>query len=205
MARYTGPRLKKMRALGVDLPGLSRKSIERRPYPPGVHGPKATRRKLSDFARQLMEKQKLRLNYGVTERHLRRMMVEARRSKLATGEKLLELLERRLDNIVFRAGFAPTIPAARQVVNHGHVLVNGKRVDIASYRVRPGDEVSLRERSKNLAIIVEALGSHSPMRPDWIEVQADKRKAIVRDIPTGDTVPFAVEIQLVVEYYSKRM
>jgi len=205
MSRYTGPRIKKMRALGVDLPGLSRKSIERRPYPPGQHGPKATRRKLSDFARQLMEKQKIRLNYGLSEAQLRLMVKEARRAKLATGEKLLELLERRLDNVVFRAGFASTIPAARQLVNHGHVKVNGRRVDIPSYRLRVGDEITLRDRSKNLAIVVEALESHSPLKPEWLELKSDARHAMLRDTPTADTVPFQIEVQLVVEYYSKRM
>ncbi len=205
MSRYTGPRLKKMRALGVDLPGLSRKSIERRPYPPGQHGPKATRRKLSDYAKQLLEKQKLRLNYGVSERQLRRLMKEARAAKLATGEKLIELLERRLDNVVFRSGFAPTIPAARQLVNHGHLRVNGRRVDIASFRVRIGDELTLRDRSKNLNIVVEAFESQAPMKPEWIDVGVNDRKSKVRDIPTKDTVPFPLDVQLVVEYYSKRM
>lgn len=205
MSRYTGPRLKKMRALGVDLPGLSRKSIERRPYPPGQHGPKAMRRKLSDFARQLTEKQKLRLNYGLNERQLRRYMKEARASKLATGDKLLELLERRLDNVVFRAGFAPTIPAARQLVNHGHFKVNGRRVDIASFRLRVGDEVTMRDRSKNLTVVVDALESHSPLRPEWLDVKGDGRQAMLRDVPTADTLPFQVDVQLVVEYYSKRM
>ncbi|PIE15891.1 MAG: 30S ribosomal protein S4 [Proteobacteria bacterium] len=205
MSRYTGPRLKKMRSLGVDLPGLSRKSIERRPYPPGQHGPKATRRKLSDYAKQLMEKQKLRLNYGVSERQLRRLVKEARAAKLATGEKLIELLERRLDNVVFRAGFAPTIPAARQLVNHGHLRVNGRRVDIPSFRVRIGDEITLRDRSKNLAVVVEAFESQAPMKPEWVDVAASDKKAKVRDIPTKETVPFPLDVQLVVEYYSKRM
>lgn len=205
MSRYTGPRIKKMRALGVDLPGLSRKSIERRPFPPGQHGPKATRRKLSDYARQLMEKQKIRFNYGLSEAQLRLMVKEARRAKLATGEKLLELLERRIDNIVFRAGLAPTIPAARQLVNHGHFKINGRRVDVASYRLRVGDELTMRERSKNLAVVVESLESHSPLKPAWLDVKADARQITLRDTPTADTVPFQVEVQLVVEYYSKRM
>ncbi|MFT7579422.1 MAG: small subunit ribosomal protein S4 [Myxococcota bacterium] len=205
MSRYTGPRLKKMRSLGVDLPGLSRKSIERRPYPPGVHGPKASRRKLSDYARQLMEKQKLRLNYGVSERHLRRLVKEARRSKLATGRKLIELLERRLDNVVFRSGLSSTIPAARQLINHGHVKVNGRRVDIASYRLRIGDEITLRDKSKKLTVVAESLESMSPYRPDWVEFKADQHKATVKDLPTMETVPFALDLQLVVEFYSKRL
>ncbi len=204
MSRYTGPRIKKMRALGVDLPGLSRKSIERRPYPPGMHGPKS-RRKLSDYARQLMEKQKLRLNYGVSERQLRRLMKEARGAKDPTGKKLIELLERRLDNVVFRAGFAHTIPAARQLVNHSHVRVNGRKVNIPSYRLRPGDVVSFRERSKNLTIVVDAVQSQSPLRPEWLDVAQNDRKASMRDLPTVESVPFAIDLQLVVEYYSKRL
>jgi small subunit ribosomal protein S4 len=122
-----------MRALGIDLPGLSRKSMWNRPYPPGVHGPKsARRRKMSDFKKQLLEKQKLRFNYGLNEGQFRRLYREAVHSKDPSGDKLVELLERRLDNFVFRAGFAPTIPSARQLVCHGHFLVNGKRLDIPS-------------------------------------------------------------------------
>ena len=143
MSRYTGPRVKVMRALGVDLPGLSRKSIERRPYPPGEHG-KAHRRKESVYGIQLKEKQKLKMNYGLTERQMRRLVKKARSSKLATGTRMLQLLESRLDNVVFRAGFAATIPSARQLVNHGHFMVNGRRVDIASYQVRSGDVLSFR-------------------------------------------------------------
>ena len=157
MSRYTGPRVKRMRALGLDLPGLSRKSMWDRPYPPGVHGPKsARRRKMSDFKKQLLEKQKLRYNYGLNEGQFRRLYHEAVHSKEPSGDKLLELLERRLDNTVFRAGFAPTIPAARQLVCHGHFLVNGKRLDIPSYRVREGEVISLRERSQNLAAVEAA-------------------------------------------------
>lgn len=204
MARYTGPRVKKMRALGVDLPGLSRKSIERRPYAPGQHG-QSRRRKMTEFGRQLQEKQKLRLNYGVGERQFRRMMIAARRSKTATGQKLLELLERRLDNVVFRAGFAPTIPAARQLVNHGHFLVNGRRVDIASYSMQDGDVVALREKSRTLPIIVGSMESPVLSRPDWMEFDASAHTARLVAAPTAESVPFDVDVQLVVEYYSKRL
>ncbi len=204
MSRYTGPRVKKMRALGVDLPGLSRKSIERRPYAPGQHG-QTRRRKVSDFGRQLAEKQKLRLNYGVSERQFRRIVTEARSAKLATGQKILELLERRLDNVVFRAGLAPTIPAARQLVNHGHITVNGRRVDIASYRVSPGDIIRPRERSLKLASISDALSELSIARPDWMEWDASKVLARVTSMPTATSVPFPIDVQLVVEYYSKRL
>ena len=204
MARFTGARMRKMRALGTDLPGLSRKSIERRPYPPGQHGQRR-RGRLSDFARQLIEKQKLRYNYGLLERQFRRLVKEAKASKMATGDKLLELLERRLDNTVFRAGFAPTIPAARQLTKHGHFLVNGKRVDIPSYRVREGDTISPRPKSKELDCIKDAISNPSLSVPNWLDVDGSTQTARVAALPDATSVPVEVEVQLVVEYYAKRM
>jgi small subunit ribosomal protein S4 len=195
-----------MRALGIDLPGLSRKSMWDRPYPPGVHGPKsARRRKMSDFKKQLLEKQKLRFNYGLNEGQFMRLYREAVHSKEPSGDKLLELLERRLDNTVFRAGFAPTIPAARQLVCHGHFLVNGKRLDIPSYRVREGDVISLRERSQNLVAVDAALEDVRLARPDWIEFDEAKKTVTIKSLPKVDSVPFPLEIDLVIEYYSKRL
>ena len=206
MSRYTGPRVKRMRALGLDLPGLSRKSMWDRPYPPGVHGPKsARRRKMSDFKKQLLEKQKLRFNYGLNEGQFRRLYHEAVHSKEPSGDKLLELLERRLDNTVFRAGFAPTIPAARQLVCHGHFLVNGKRLDIPSYRVSEGDVIGLRERSQNLAAVEAALGDVRLARPDWIEFDEGNKTVTIKSLPKVDSVPFPLEIDLVIEYYSKQL
>ena len=193
-----------MRALGVDLPGLSRKSIERRPYPPGQHG-QARRRKISDFGRQLKEKQKLRLNYGVSEKQMRRYVAQARAAKLASGQKLLELLERRLDNAVFRAGLAPTIPAARQLINHGHICVNGRRVDISSYQLREGDVIRPREKSLKLACITSAIAELSLGRPEWLEFDSKKLTTRVKAAPTSESVPFPIDVQLVVEYYSTRM
>lgn len=205
MSRYTGPRVKKMRALGVDLPGLSRKTMWDRAYPPGDHGPKnARRRKESDFKKQLLEKQKLRFNYGLTERQFRKLFVEAKREKGSTPDKLLEFLERRLDNVVFRAGFAPTIPAARQLVRHRHILVNGKRVDIPSFRVQVGDEIAIKEKSREKAYIVESLSKPSLNRPDWMRLEDDKVCKIA-ELPAAESVPFPVEMNLVVEYYSKRL
>ena len=193
-----------MRARGLDLPGLSRKSIERRPQPPGQHG--ANRRsKLSDYARQLREKQKLRLNYGLTESQFKGLMVDAKRSKTPSGQKLGELLERRLDNVVFRAGFAPTVPAARQLVNHGHFKVNGRKVDIASFRVSAGDEIEVRNRSKGLEAINESLNAPGLMKPDWLDVDDNKKMAVINTLPDWETVPFPVDFQLVVEFYSKRL
>ncbi len=195
-----------MRALGIDLPGLSRKTMWDRPYPPGVHGPKsARRRKISDFKKQLLEKQKLRFNYGLTEGQFRRLYHEAVHSKEPSGDKLAEFLERRLDNFVFRAGFASTIPAARQLVCHGHFLVNGKRLDIPSYRVREGEVVSLRERSQELATVAASLEDVRLARPDWIEFDEAKKTATVKGTPKVDSVPFALEIDLVIEYYSKQL
>ena len=195
-----------MRALGLDLPGLSRKSMWDRPYPPGVHGPKsARRRKMSDFKKQLLEKQKLRYNYGLNEGQFMRLYREAVHSKEPSGDKLLELLERRLDNTVFRAGFAATIPAARQLVCHGHFLVNGRRLDVPSYRVREGDVIGLRERSQNLAAVDAALEDVRLTRPDWIEFDESKKTATVKGLPKVDSVPFPLEIDLVIEYYSKRL
>ena len=154
MSRYTGPRVKKMRGLGINLPGLSAKRIDRRPYAPGQHG-QSRRGKLSNYALQLREKQKIALNYGLNEKQLRRMLVEARSSSAPTGDVLAQLIERRLDNVVFRIGWALTIPAARQLVNHRHILVNGRTTDIASFRVSIGDKISLRERSQSNQGVLE--------------------------------------------------
>src|SRR5690606_37064464 len=158
------PRLKIMRALGVELPGLSRNSIEARPYPPGQHGQKQSRK--SDYAKKLQEKQKLRFNYGLGERHLQRLFLEAKRSTMPTGDKLLELLERRLDNFVFRAGFAPTIVAARQLVSHRHIRLNGRSVNIPSIRINAGDEISLGARATKIPNVVECIESPSLERPE---------------------------------------
>jgi ribosomal protein S4, bacterial/organelle type len=151
MSRYCGPRVKKIRAVGVALPGLTRKSMERKPFPPGMQEGQF-RRKKSEYGNQLLEKQKLRFNYGVTERYLRKIVHESFNSKEHSGHKLLELLERRLDNVVFKAGYAPTIPAARQLINHKHVLVDGKKVNISSYRVAPGQKITISEKAQKLTM-----------------------------------------------------
>ena len=202
MARFTGSRVKRMRSLGVDLPGLSRKTMSLRPYPPGEHGGDGRRRKDSDYGRQLKEKQKLRYNYGIGERQLRRLVSKARSSREETGKKIVELLERRLDNAVFRAGFAPTIPAARQLVNHGHFLVNGRKTDIASFCVSSGDVIKLREKSKSLAIVEESLGNLNLPRPEWIDFDAGEKQATVSGLPEESSVP-ELNIQFVVEYYAR--
>ena len=198
MSRYTGPRVKRMRSLGLQLPGLSRKSIEKR-------GPRRASPRKSDFGKQLTEKQKLRMNYGLTERQLRDVVVEARRSKTATGPKIVELLERRLDNAVFRAGLAPTIPAARQLIRHRHVRLNARTVTIPSMRVRTGDVIALRESSRDHPAVLEALQNPALARPDWLAVDERARSAAVKHLPVEGQPPFPLELPLVVEYYATRL
>jgi small subunit ribosomal protein S4 len=206
MSRITGPRLKIMRALGTDLPGLSRKSIEKRPTPPGQHGAKkATRQRKSDYGIKLIEKQKLRFNYGVSEKQLQRLMIDARKGKEPTGTTLLQLLERRLDNVVFRSGFAPTIPAARQLVQHGHIRLNGKKVNIPSIRLKVGDEISLKQSSVNLPIVMETLQEPSLFRPEWLSWNENPATSRVAHLPAPEDVPFDIDVQQVVEYYANRI
>lgn len=205
MSRFTAPRLKVMRTLGVDLPGLSRKTIEARPTPPGQHGAKATRRKKSDFGVKLQEKQKLRFNYGLTERQMRRLILDARKGTEPTGETLLQLLERRLDNVVFRAGLAPTIPAARQLVSHRHVLLNGRIVNIPSLRVRVGDVVTLRGASGNLPLVQETLKEMPLTRPEWLAWDEPAKAVQVAHLPAAEDVPFPIDVQQVIEYYANRI
>lgn len=205
MSRLTGPRLKIMRALGVDLPGLSRKTIEDRPTPPGQHGNTASRRRKSDYGVKLQEKQKLRFNYGLTERQMRRLILEARKGNTPTGEHFLQLLERRLDNVIFRAGFAPTLIAARQLVSHGHAFLNQKPVNIPSIRVKVNDEIHLKVSSLKIAMVQETLAKPVLERPDWLQWQADTHSVKVAHLPDADQVPFPIDVQQVVEYYSNRI
>lgn len=205
MSRITGPRLKIMRALGVDLPGLSRKTIESRPMPPVQHGNTASRRRKSDYGIKLQEKQKLRFNYGLTERQMRRLIIEARKGNTPTGEHFLQLLERRLDNVIFRAGFAPTLIAARQLVSHGHALLNHKPVNIPSIRVKLYDEIHLKANSLNINMVKESLLSPVLIRPEWLQWHADSFMVKVAHLPDADQTPFPIDVQQVVEYYSNRI
>lgn len=205
MSRFTKARLKVMRALGTDLPGLSRKTIESRPTPPGQHGAKAVRRRKSDFGIKLQEKQKLRFNYGLTERQLRRLILDARKGNAPTGETLLQLLERRLDNVVFRAGLAPTIPAARQLVSHRHIKLNGRLVNIPSIRVRLGDEITIKAESMNLPLVLETLKEMPLIRPEWLTWDDASKTGRVAHLPAAEDVPFPVDVQQVVEYYANRI
>lgn len=204
MSRYRGPRVKKMRALGVDLPGISRKTIERRPFPPGAKEG-AFKKKKSEYGTQLMEKQKLRVNYGVTERYLRRLVHLAFRSKAESGPKLISLLESRLDNVLFRAGFAPTIVAARQLVSHNHVLVDGKRVNIASYRVAPGQKMTLVEKAFKIPSVASSLEHPVLARPAWVSFDESSRSAQMITEPDRESLPFPIEISIIVEYYARRV
>lgn len=203
MSRYTGPRMRVMRALGTELPGLSRKSLGERSHPPGQHG--LRQRRKSDFGLQLIEKQKLRYNYGLTESQLRRLFREAKRSRQPTGQRLLQLLESRLDNAVFRAGLAPTGIAARQLVRHRHVTLNGRSVNIPSIRIRPGDRIGLGERAGRIPMVVECLAEPALTRPEWLSWDEAARVATVTREPEADEVPFPVSVQDVVEYYAVRL
>ncbi|HET7846193.1 MAG TPA: 30S ribosomal protein S4 [Acidimicrobiia bacterium] len=201
MGRYTGPRHKACRRARTQLCQSKRCPVDRRPYPPGEHGRGRIRE--SDYLVQLREKQKLRSMYGVLERQFRRYYEEAARRPGITGENLLRLLEQRLDNVVWRSGLAATRPQARQLVNHGHFRVNGKKVDIASYQVRPGDVVTIKDRSRDSIVIQHAVDTQGREAPDWLEVDLGERKVAVKDQPRRDQIDTDINEQLIVELYSK--
>ena len=202
MSRDRGPRLRKMRAVGVELPGLSRKSIERKPFPPGMKEGQYKKKK-SEYGAQLLEKQKLRFNYGINEKYLRKLVHEAFRSREHSGNKLLEILERRLDNVVFKAGYAPTIPAARQLIGHKHVLVDGKRVNIPSYRVDPGQRVSLTEKGAKINLVVGTLEQPPIVRPAWLSYDSETNATQMITVPDRESISFPLEVSLIVEYYAR--
>ena len=199
------PRLKIVRRLGVQLPGLTRKDGERRPTPPGQHGPTGGRRKKSLFRKRLEEKQKVRFNYGVTEAQMRRYMATANGMPGVTGHNFLALLERRLDNVVFRLGFAPTIPAARQLVSHGHVLIDGRRVDRPSFQLASGMTVTLGEKAREFASVLASVERGPMVRlPGYLAMDPDDRfTGRVLSLPQRHDVPFAVEESAIVEHYAR--
>ena len=205
MTKRTAAKYKIDRRMGENIWGRPKSPVNRREYGPGQHGQRR-KGKMSDFGLQLRAKQKLKGHYGdLTEKQFRRIFAEAERRRGDTGEILIGLLESRLDTLVYRAKFVPTIFAARQFVNHGHVLVNGKRVNIPSYRVKEGDLVEIRDRSRQLAIVLEAVGLPERDVPDYLEVDHNKMTArFVRTPQLGD-VPFAVQMEpnLVIEYYAQ--
>jgi small subunit ribosomal protein S4 len=205
MTKRTAAKYKIDRRMGENIWGRSKSPVNRREYGPGQHGQRR-KGKMSDFGTQLRAKQKLKGHYGdLTEKQFRRIYAEAERVKGDTGENLIGLLERRLDAVVYRAKFVPTIFAARQFVNHGHVQVNGKRVNIASYRVKEGDVISVRDRSKQMALVLEATQSPERDVPDYLEVDHSKLTATFTRTPSLADVPYAVQMEpnLVVEYYAK--
>jgi len=201
MARYTGPRTKVSRRARQLLDENKAKYFDKRPYPPGQHGRGRIRE--SQYQIQLREKQKLRFMYGVLERQFRRYYELAARQKGITGENLLRLLETRLDNVVYRAGFAHTRPQARQLVNHSHFLVNGRKVDIPSYRVGQGDIVTMRERSRNILPIQHAVDMVDRQVPEWLVVDKADRRATVTVLPSRQQIDTQILEQLIVELYSK--
>jgi small subunit ribosomal protein S4 len=201
MARYTGPATKKSRRLGVDLVGGD-KAFERRPYPPGQHG--RTRQKESEYRNQLHEKQKARLTYGVLEKQFRRYFVEANRMSGKAGDNLLQILESRLDNVVYRAGFARTRRHARQLVVHGHLLVNGVKVNVPSYRVEEHDVIEVRPKSVEMTPFIIARETHGERPvPGWLEVLPERMRILVHSLPAREQIDTPVQEQLIVELYSK--
>ncbi len=202
MSRYRGPRLRVTRRLG-ELPGLTRKSA-RRAYPPGQHG--QARRKRSEYAIRLEEKQKLRFNYGVSEKQLVRYVRKARRATGSTGQSLLQLLEMRLDNTVFRLGMAGTIPAARQLVNHGHLNVNGRVVNIASYQCRPGDVISVRDRDHSRKLVETNMEYPGLANlPSHLEFDKNTLTGKVNSVVEREWVALQINELAVVEYYSRKV
>jgi len=206
MAKYTGPKGKLVRRFGINIfdnPKYDR-LLERRPNPPGQHGDKQQRSKKSDYGLQLIEKQKLKNSYGLLERQFRKTFEQAAQKKGVTGDNLMTLLESRLDNAVFRAGFGTTRMQARQLVNHGHLTVNGRRVNIPSYRVRTGDVISVRENERSRALITSNL-ANSPrfVQAGWLTVDQDNQSFSVAHLPARDEIRSEVNEQLIVELYSK--
>lgn len=200
MARYTGPSWKLSRRLGISLSGTG-KELEKRPYAPGQHGP-GQRKKLSEYGLQLQEKQKLRHMYGVNERQFRNTFGDASKMKGKHGENFMILLESRLDNLVYRLGLARTRRQARQLVNHGHITVDGSRVDIPSYRVKPGQTIGVREKSANLDIIKESVEVNNFV-PDFLTFDAEKLEGTYTRLPERSEMPVEINEALIVEFYSR--
>ncbi|MFW5752800.1 MAG: 30S ribosomal protein S4 [Planctomycetota bacterium] len=204
MAHHTGPRVKVMRRLGCDLPGFSTKTMSRRPTPPG-HAAAMSRRfpKLSEHALRLREKQKLRFHYGLNERQLRRIYQTATGMKGDTGSNMLALLESRLDNLVWRSGFARTIPAARQLVSHGHVNVGEHRAKAPSQRMAPGMRFSLRTKALNREDIRVSVNNPVLEPPPGLKIDLDKLGVEVETLPSREQVPVDIDIQKVIEFYAR--
>jgi small subunit ribosomal protein S4 len=205
MVRYIGPKARVSRRLGTNIWGTRGENIamDRRPYPPGEHGRTRRRGNASEYLLQLQEKQKARFTYGLTEKQFRNLYDEANRRTGVTGEIMLRYLELRLDNIAYRAGWAATRPQARQFVSHGHVNVNGRRVTIPSYRVRKGDVIELRPKSKEFIIIRHNMDVLDRSAPAWLETGDGGQRVTVRELPLREQIDVPVREQLIVELYSK--
>ena len=203
MGRYTGPKDKLSRRFGVPLFGAT-KALEHKNYPPGMHGPKGSRRKHSEYSVALAEKQKLRFQYGLLERQFRKYFEIAARRRGVTGEILLQMLETRLDNVVYRLGFASSRSAARQLVGHGHVRVNDRKVDIPSFAVSPGDVITIRDTPKSRSLASRNLElTQITQVPDWLAIDKDRYEGKVGRVPTRDEIAPIVNEQLIVELYSR--
>ncbi len=205
MSRYTGPRSRVSRRLGVNVWGTKGETValERRPYPPGEHGRSRRRGNVSEYLLQLQEKQKARYTYGLNERQFRNVFKEAARQKGVTGENMLRFLELRLDNVVYRLGWGATRPQARQLVSHGHIDVNGRRVNIPSYRLRKDDVLSLRDKARQMVVVGWNLDVLDRTPPAWLNRADDGFEASVRDAPLREQIDVPVREQLIVELYSK--
>lgn len=205
MSRYIGPKARVSRRLGTNIWGTRGETIalDRRPYPPGEHGRTRRRGNASEYLLQLQEKQKARFTYGLTERQFRNLYEEASRKGGVTGEIMLSYLELRLDNIGYRAGWAATRPQARQFVNHGHVNVNGRRVTIPSYRVRKGDVIELRPKTRDFIVVRHNVDVLDRSAPGWLETTDGGLKVTVRELPLREQIDVPVREQLIVELYSK--
>jgi len=205
MARYTGPKVRLSRRLSTNIfeNEKGRRALDRRPFPPGQHGRTRRRNAGSEYLAQLQEKQKAKYIYGVLEKQFKKTYNEANRLSGATGENLLILLETRLDNVVYRAGWASTRPQARQFVNHGLILVNGRRVDIPSYRLRKGETVSLSEKAANMIVIQHNIDVLDRSLVGWLETGDGGKQITVRDLPQREHIDVPVRESLIVELYSK--
>jgi small subunit ribosomal protein S4 len=205
MARYTGPKARVSRRLGTNIWGTRGETIalEKRPYPPGEHGRGRRRGNPSEYLLQLQEKQKARFTYGLSERQFRNLYEEANRRPGVTGENMLRYLELRLDNVVYRAGWAATRPQARQFVSHGHLSVNGKRVTIPSYRVRKGDVVTVGTKARDMIVLVQNRDVLDRNAPAWLSMGGEGWEVTVDQLPTRDQIDVPVREQLIVELYSK--
>ena len=201
MARYTGPKIKISRKFGEPIFGAD-KSFEKKNYPPGQHGSNKRRQKKSEYAVQLMEKQKAKFLYGILEKQFRNLFEKASRSKGITGEVLLQLCESRLDNVVYRMGLSKSRRGARQLVSHEHILVNGKVCNIASRLIKAGDVVGVREKSKSLSVIEESISGNESIY-EWITWDNNKMEGIFNSIPNREQITENIKEQLIVELYSK--